>query len=83
MDGRTGWEDPDDPVARPPGAFVDRVPEAQALAAALVQYRARMDADTISTRELRNVLVFFGDGGVGKSELSARLARRYDVTPSC
>lgn len=67
------WEDRDASSQGAPGIFVDRVGESQALDAALREHRARIEANTISTREFRNVLTFYGDGGVGKTELSRRL----------
>jgi hypothetical protein len=65
------WADPDAPAE----LFIDRIGESEALTAALREHRARVDADTITPRELRNVLTFYGDGGVGKTELSGRLAK--------
>lgn len=66
-------DDPDDPTTQP-SLFVDRVTESEALRRSLDQHRGRMDAGEVDTRVLRNVLVFFGEGGVGKSELSRQLA---------
>lgn len=65
--------DPDDPTTQP-SLFVDRVTESEALRRSLEQHRFRMDAGEVDSRALRNVLVFFGEGGVGKSELSRQLA---------
>lgn len=79
MDDAAAWADPD-AIA---DLFVDRIGESEALAAALGEHRARVDADTITPRELRNVLTYYGDGGVGKTELSGRLAQwlRGEVDP--
>lgn len=53
--------------------FVDRVPESVAMHDSLVQHRQRMDTDGVESQTLRNALVFYGEGGVGKSELSSNL----------
>ena len=68
------WADPDSVRNNTHRPFVDRTSEAETLAKALIEHKARIRAETISTRELRNVLTYFGHGGVGKSELSLRLA---------
>jgi tetratricopeptide (TPR) repeat protein len=56
------------------GGFVDRVPESVALARSLEVARRRMDEDEIDLSRLQHVLVFHGQGGVGKTELSKQLA---------
>lgn len=61
---RDAWSD---------GIFADRVPEASAFAASLAAHRGRLDAPYESPVG-KNVLVFHGHGGIGKSELSRRLA---------
>jgi hypothetical protein len=68
------WDvlDPDEPSAGL-SMFVDRASELDSLRRALLTHRARMDAGLIDTTELRNVLVFYGEGGAGKSELSRQL----------
>lgn len=69
-------EDPEDvvPSAASLGGFVDRVPESVALAESLARHRHRIDTDGIDIAHLRHVLVFYGDGGVGKTELSRQLS---------
>lgn len=69
-------DDPDDLTLtlRLRAAFVDRVGEAEALSVALLQHRARIDGNLIDSGHLRNVLCFYGEGGVGKTELSRQLA---------
>ncbi len=69
-------ENPDEIVlpAEALGGFVDRVPESEALARSLDLHRHRIDTDSIDIQQFRNVLVFHGSGGVGKTELSNRLA---------
>jgi len=54
--------------------FTDRVTEAEAFAEALAAHRDRLDGIGPSPQG-RNVLVFHGHGGIGKSELSKRLER--------
>lgn len=71
MSGAAEWADPDATY----DLFVDRVDEARALDSALREHRARIEADTITPRELRNVLTYYGDGGVGKTALSSRLTQ--------
>lgn len=66
--------DPDRVVHGERALFVDRVTESSAFRAALAQHRTRMDQDLIETESLTNVLTFYGEGGVGKTELSKRLA---------
>ncbi len=66
-------QDPDDPATQR-SLFVDRVSESASLKRSLEQHRQRMDSGTIDTHALRNVLMFYGEGGVGKSELSRQLA---------
>lgn len=53
--------------------FTDRVPESKAFAAALAAHRWRLDDAEAPSPQGRNVLVFHGLGGLGKSELSRRL----------
>ncbi|WP_238009508.1 hypothetical protein KZZ52_27090 [Dactylosporangium sp. AC04546] len=57
--------------------FTDRVGESKALADALLHHVERMvaGAATPTTSERHNVLVYYGIGGVGKTELSRRLER--------
>lgn len=55
--------------------FVDRKDESQALAESLRQHSTRMRNGEITGEILTHVLTFYGDGGVGKSELSTRLGR--------
>ncbi|WP_025351590.1 hypothetical protein [Nocardia nova] len=52
--------------------FTDRVPESVAYAAALTAHRAYMDVAE-DVPGARNVLVFHGVGGIGKTTLSERL----------
>lgn len=54
--------------------FVDRLSEAEALREALSEHRRRIDNDEIDTVEYRNVLMFYGGGGTGKTAISTRLA---------
>lgn len=57
--------------------FTDRLPESVAFAEALAAHRRRLD-DTTGAEDSprgRNVLVFHGMGGIGKSELSRRLEK--------
>lgn len=68
------WDNPDDPLYARPRLFVNRQSEASALSAAILQHRSRVDADLIDPYHLRNVLTYYGEGGVGKSELSSRLS---------
>lgn len=53
--------------------FTDRVVESEALRRSLVVHRAAVDADAIDGKQMNNVLVFYGFGGVGKSALSVKL----------
>lgn len=53
--------------------FADRVSESTAFATALAAHRRRLDEPGESPVG-RNVLVFHGHGGIGKSELSRRLS---------
>lgn len=66
-------DDPDDPTRLGKSLFVDRVSESEALRTTLLKHRARVDVNDIDPKALRNVLMFFGDGGVGKTELSEQL----------
>lgn len=52
--------------------FTDRLQESSVFAEALAAHRRRLDSDDEPTRG-RNVLVFHGYSGLGKSELSRRL----------
>lgn len=56
-------------------AFADRVPESRAMADSLQAHMARVWANEIDPQANRNVLVFHGMGGQGKTELSLRLER--------
>ena len=47
--------------------------ESEALRRSLVVHRAAVDADAIDGKQMNNVLVFYGFGGVGKSALSVKL----------
>jgi hypothetical protein len=67
-------DDPDNPIDGLGSIFINRQSEADALREALSVHRARMDDGLVDTAALRNVLTFFGDGGVGKTELSRQLA---------
>jgi hypothetical protein len=55
--------------------FVDRETESAALRAALEEHAARSIAGEIDGKECRNVVTYYGMGGIGKSELSQRLER--------
>lgn len=55
--------------------FADRVPESEALVAALASQHRSILEDEIDGEVYKNVLTFFGIGGIGKSELSLRLER--------
>lgn len=57
------------------GAFVDRVDEAEAMRRSLAAHRQRIDADIIDGAQCHHVLVYFGTGGTGKTELSTHLSR--------
>lgn len=67
------------PSSRPDPAasdhFVDRQGESAALREALLSHVARCEADEIDGRVFRNVVSFYGIGGVGKTELSKNLER--------
>ena len=52
--------------------FADRVPEARAFQSALRAFRRHLDRDD-DGEGCRNVVTFFGAGGVGKTALSRRL----------
>lgn len=54
-------------------AFADRVPQSEAIAASLAFHAERAGGDLPRLRDRRNVLVFYGMGGIGKTTLSARL----------
>ncbi|HEX8304012.1 MAG TPA: hypothetical protein VF612_03970 [Jatrophihabitans sp.] len=58
--------------------FIDRVDEATVLRNALRQHRERMNSNRVSSTVLRNVLTFYGHGGVGKTDLSRHLADWID-----
>jgi hypothetical protein len=53
--------------------FTDRELESEALESSLRSQRAALDAGTIGGTERRNVLTYFGTGGIGKTALSKRL----------
>lgn len=56
--------------------FTDRLSESEIFAESLQRHLQRMsDADTVLGRPSRNVLTFYGMGGIGKTELSCRLQR--------
>ncbi len=76
-------EDPDEivPSSEALGGFVGRVPESETLARSLEVHRKRIDDATIDIQRLRHVLVFHVTGGVGKTELSRRLAHRLTDGP--
>lgn len=62
--------------ARPPQAgefFTDREIESRALSTALQQFRYLLDAPHSDEVARRNVLTYYGMGGIGKSALSERL----------
>lgn len=52
--------------------FTDRTSQSSAFAAALAAHRAYMDSDEDSP-SARNLMVFYGVGGIGKTTLSERL----------
>lgn len=54
-------------------AFADRIPQSEAIAASLVFHAERAAGDLPRLRARRNVLVFYGMGGIGKTTLSSRL----------
>ena len=68
-------ENPDGTMTGGRSLFVDRVSESEALKTALLQHRMRIDRNLVDAKSLRNVLTFYGDGGVGKTELSRQLAQ--------
>lgn len=53
--------------------FADRVPESEALITALASHHRSMVDNGIDGEVYKNILTFFGIGGIGKSELSLRL----------
>ncbi len=53
--------------------FTDRVPESVAFAQSLRAQRTYLDTDSQGEETARNVLVFHGVGGIGKTTLSRRL----------
>lgn len=53
--------------------FTDRVPQSVAFARSLRAQRAFLDSESQGEESARNVLVFHGVGGVGKTTLSRRL----------
>ncbi|NYE18653.1 tetratricopeptide repeat protein [Microbacterium immunditiarum] len=53
--------------------FTDRVEESEAFDASLAAHRRRLDQEAGESPRGRNVLVFHGMGGIGKSALSQRL----------
>ena len=63
--------------------FTDRLPESVAYALSLDAHRAYMDSD-VDEPAARNLLVFYGVGGIGKTTLSERLERwgSGDLAPS-
>lgn len=69
------------PTHGAPLMFVNRTGESKAFAAGLVEHRRRMDAEEISWHQLQNVIVFYGIGGVGKTELSLQLAEWIEGRP--
>jgi hypothetical protein len=72
-------EDPDRLDSREQKIFIDRVDEATVMRNALRQHRERMDSNRVSSTVLRNVLTFYGHGGVGKTDLSRHLAEWIDA----
>lgn len=63
-------------ASNPPRAaalFTDREPESKVLKETLKSHRTLIDNRNLNMAERRNVLVFYGVGGVGKSTLSERL----------
>lgn len=54
-------------------AFADRVPQSVAMAAALEFHANRSSGNLTAIPNRRNVLMFFGIGGIGKTTLSDRL----------
>lgn len=54
--------------------FADRIPESEALARSLAVHVERLRNDGLESDVRDNVLSFYGVGGVGKTELSKRLA---------
>lgn len=60
-------------LSRASSSFIDRLPEAKAFEKALISHRRVLNDDSDEPHCRRNVLVFFGTGGIGKTELSQRL----------
>lgn len=54
-------------------AFADRVPQSEAMAASLAFHAQQAGGDLRRIPDRRNVLVYYGIGGIGKTTLSARL----------
>lgn len=53
--------------------FIDRVSEAQAFRRTLIAHRRALDSEDWDPAARRNILVYYGTGGIGKTELSKRL----------
>lgn len=64
---------PQGKLSRASSSFIDRLPEAKAFETALTAHRRALNEDSYKPNCRRNVLVFFGTGGIGKTELSQRL----------
>lgn len=62
--------------------FTDRTSESEALAQSLAAMDARLNVQDFDTSALKNVLVFYGFGGVGKSQLSEQLERWVTRRPA-
>jgi hypothetical protein len=64
-----------DPGYSAPDLFVNRLPESQAFARALFAHAERVFSGNATLGDVarRNVLTFYGVGGIGKTELSRRL----------
>lgn len=62
-------------VEPPSSLFTDRVEQSLALRQSMDAIESRLRATELDTESLRNVLVFHGMGGVGKTQLSERLER--------
>ncbi len=58
--------------------FTDRESESDAFASALKAFRRMLDSDTDTGVARRNVLAYYGLGGIGKSALSERLEAWVD-----
>ena len=61
------------PPASAQQLFSDRLNESSAMKEALKAVDGRLREDELTTSQPKNVLVFYGIGGVGKSSLSRRL----------